>query len=299
MNFGIMSSQTDLLIPAGISTENLYSHIAKYSQKDLIQEIVAFGFKTIELSGDLQILLPNLYDSTSMQDLKKLKSDLDLTFTVHLPLWSVEPSTMLSPVRNGSVQALVDHINLVRHLDPEIYVLHATGSLAAEFYRMNLPPVAKNFLLKQFQQEAMESISRILTETGIPKRRLAIETIEFPLDLTLAIADELDVSICFDTGHILAGFSGSVGFFEAFDLCLPKIAEIHLHDCPAFNQGDQIGYGRDHQPIGKGDLDINGLLDRLISEKFRGPIIIELKIQEAIESLKIIQKEKPGLFLES
>jgi sugar phosphate isomerase/epimerase len=289
MNFGIMSSQIDLLIPAGLPPEDLMSHIANYSHAQLIRQISEHGFNTIELSGDLQILLPSLYSSQSLQELLKLKSDLDLCFTIHLPLWSVEPSTLLSPVRDGSVKALIHHINLVKPLEPEIYVLHATGALAAEFYRMNIPQIAKGYLLNQFINEAKGSILKILSGTGIQNKKIAIETIEFPFGMTLALADELDISICFDTGHILAGFAGPIDFFDALEQSLPRIAEIHLHDSPLYKGDNSIGYGKDHQTLGKGDLDVVRFFDILIASNFKGPIIFELKMDEALDSLSMIQ----------
>jgi sugar phosphate isomerase/epimerase len=166
-----------------------------------------------------------------------------------------------------------------------MYVLHATGALAAEFYRMNLPDPGKAFLLRQFQQGAYESIATILNETGIPSRQLAIETIEFPLGLTLELAERLDLSICFDTGHVLVGFSGPMDFFEALELCLPRLGEIHLHDGPAQGPEHIIGYGKDHAPLGTGDLDVERLLKRLLEVEFTGPIIFELTVEEALRSL--------------
>jgi hypothetical protein len=142
-----------------------------------------------------------------MEKLLELKAR-GITYTVHLPLWSVEPSTPLRPVRRGSVEAVTQILRATRLLDPEVYVLHATGALAAEFYNMHLPEIARAYLLSQFQNGARESLEQILMETGIPSRRIAIETVEFPFDLTLELADELDLSLCLDTGHVLAGFPG-------------------------------------------------------------------------------------------
>jgi len=112
--------------------------------------------------------------------LLKLKAEKQLSFTQHLPLWSVEPSTPLTPVRQGSTLALVDSIQATRSLEPEVYVLHATGALAAEFYRMRIPEVARQLLLRQFQDGARHSIQTILAETGLPSRKLAIETWSSP-----------------------------------------------------------------------------------------------------------------------
>jgi putative tricarboxylic transport membrane protein len=141
---------------------------------------------------------------------------------------------------------------------------------------------------------AISSIKLILDETGLPSRKLAIETIEFPLDLTLEMAELLDLSICFDTGHVLAGFSGQIAFEEAFHACLPRLAEIHLHDSPNFINTGNLGYGKDHQPLGSGDLDIKVFLKRLKHANFVGPIIFELTIADAQASLAYI-KEHGGL----
>jgi len=198
-------------------------------------------------------------------------------------------------VRRGSVQALVDCIQATRPLAPQCYVLHATGALAAEFYRMNLPSAGKALILHQFQQNALQSIQAILEETGLPARQLAVETIEFPFDLTLEMAERLDLSICLDTGHVLAGFAGAVDLFSVLEQVLPRLAEIHLHDCPIPQNADQPAYGLDHQPLGSGDLDTARLLDRLNKAQFKAPIIFELTVLQALSSLQTIRQLRPHL----
>jgi sugar phosphate isomerase/epimerase len=220
---------------------------------------------------------------------------MGLSYTVHLPLWSVEPSTPLTPVRQGSAQAVIDIVKATQPLDPEVYVMHATGPLAAEFYRMRLPETARGLLLKLFQQNAGESIRSLLSETGVPSRRIAIETIEFPFELTLELAEAFDLSLCMDTGHILAGFSGPIGFFDALGACLPRLAEIHLHDAPWQGPEMTLGYGKDHQQLGQGDLDVALLLDRLAEARFNGPLIMELTVSEALASLELIRRVRPAV----
>jgi sugar phosphate isomerase/epimerase len=179
---------------------------------------------------------------------------------------------------------------------PEVFVLHATGALAAEFYRMHLPDPAKRYILNEFNNRAKESVRQILLETGIPSRKLAVETIEFPFEMTLDLANELDVSICFDTGHVLVGFSGPINFFDALEQCMPRLAEIHLHDSPKQSPEQTIPYGKDHQTLGKGDLDLAKLFDRLSEADFSGPVIFELTIEQALESLNLIREIRPGIF---
>jgi len=298
MRFGIMEMQIDLLVPQSSEPPDYRSAQAwaqlGFDHAAHTRRVAAAGFDLIELGGDLVLFFPQAYSPEAVERLAALKRELGLNYTAHLPLWSVEPSTPLTPVRHGSVRAAIDMIQATRSLEPEAYVWHATGALAAEFYRMRLPGPAHTFVLRQFQTGAFESIKTILGETGLPSRRLAIETIEFPLDLTLEIAEQLDLSLCLDTGHVLSGFSGEVEFFDAVERCLPRLTEVHLHDSYEHRPGQPIVYGRDHQKLGSGELDLGRFLDRLTAAKFNGPLIMELRIPETLASLDVIRAVRPA-----
>ena len=291
MRFGIMAMQMDMLVPPEQPAERILANITTFDHGDLVSRLAAEGFNPIELGGDLSLFLPHTFSPKAIEKLLELKTR-GVTYTVHLPLWSVEPSTPLRPVRRGSVEALTQILRATQPLDPEVYVLHATGALAAEFYNMRISRIMSALLLRQFQSGARESLEQILMETGIASRRIAIETIEFPLDLTLELADELDLSLCLDTGHVLAGFPGWFDFFDVLEKCLPRLAEIHLHDSRLMPEGKR-GYGEDHKPLGHGDLDLGRLLDRLTAARFKGPLIFELQLEEALESLRVVKQLRP------
>jgi sugar phosphate isomerase/epimerase len=290
MRFGIMNMQMSALVPPGLTAGGAVAYLAGFDHAALTAGLVEQGFKLIELGGDLTLFFPQAYAPATIEKLARLKEEKGLSYTVHLPLWSVEASTPLTPVREGSVRAVVEVVKATLPLKPESYVLHATGALAAEFYRMRIPENARALLLKLFQQGAAQSIKTLLAETGLPSRKLAIETIEFPLELTLELAYGLDTSICLDTGHILAGFAGYVPFFEALEKILPRLGQIHLHDCPQAVPGGELGYGKDHTPLGSGDLDTARLLRRLQDAGWDGPIIFELMVEEALQSLEVVRK---------
>ncbi len=291
MRFGIMAMQLEALVPPGLPAEQIMAGIMSFDHAGLAKGLAEKGFNPIELGGDLGMFIPNVYSAASVDKLGTLKSS-GLSYTLHLPLWSVEPSTPLTPVREGSVEALVQTILATRPIEPEVYVLHATGALAAEFYNMKISEMARMLILRQFQNGARESIRTILSRTGLPSRRLAIETIEFPLAMTRELAEEFDLSFCLDTGHVLAGFPGWFDFFDVLEELLPRLAEVHLHDSKKMPEGVR-GYGEDHKPLGQGDLDVGRLLDRLAAANFRGPLVFELKVDEALESLKVVESIRP------
>ncbi len=291
MRFGIMAMQLEALVPQGVPAEQIMASIMNFDHAGLAKSLFDKGFNPVELGGDLGMFLPNVYSPESVERLAALRSN-HLSYTLHLPLWSVEPSTPLTPVRAGSVEAVVQMVKAVAPLEPEVCVLHATGALAAEFYNMKISELARTLILRQFQNGARASIQSILEQTGIPSRKLAIETIEFPLDLTLELAEEFDLSLCLDTGHVLAGFPGWFDFFEVVEKLLPRLAEVHLHDCRKMPQGVR-GYGEDHKPLGTGDLDLGRFLDRLAAANFTGPLVFELNVVEALESLKVVESIRP------
>ncbi len=293
MRFGIMAMQVNRLVPAELPAGQEMAYVSEFDHAALVRQLASFGFNPIELGGDLALFMPQSFAPPAIEHMGALKEELGLSYTVHLPLWSAEPSTPLVPVRQGSVQALVDIVKATAPLAPESYVLHAYGALAAEFYRMRIPPRGKGLILNLFQNNARASVKTILEETGISSRKLAVETIEFPLDMTLALAEEFNTSICFDTGHVLSGLPGAVDFFETLDRCLPRLGEFHLHDSPQNRSQENIEYGKDHQPLGTGDLNLGQLLDRLEQVQFKGPIIFELTVEQALASMDVVRKTRP------
>jgi sugar phosphate isomerase/epimerase len=295
MRFGIMALQLGALVPEGLSPEEMQDYVSGFTHAALVRALHRQGFKLIELGGDLAAFMPQTYVPSQIKALQSLKEELGLEYTVHLPLWSVEVSTPQRYIREGSVKAVVDIIRATLPLDPELYVLHATGALAAEFTAMSLPAVGKSLILRQFQQAAMQSLQMILSTTGIPSRRLAIETVEFPLEMTLEMAEALDLSICLDVGHVISGFSGETEPTVCLARCAGRLAEIHLHDADRPAAPGNVIYGRDHRPLGAGDLDLGAFLDSVVATGFDGPVIFELRVEEARASLEVVRQVRPDL----
>jgi sugar phosphate isomerase/epimerase len=58
------------------------------------------------------------------------------------------------------------------------------------------------------------------------------------------------------------------------------------------------GYGEDHKPLGAGDLDLGAFLDRLTAANFSGPLVFELSVEEALQSLGVIRSIRPDVIKE-
>lgn len=291
LRFGIEMLQPSLLIEMAMPALAGQKGVAQVAPPSmdpavLVERIADLGFTLIELNTDLNVFFPDSFGLPTIRRLQALRESKGLSYTVHLPLWSVEPSTPVQWVRQGSVEALVDAVLRLSPLEPEAYVLHATGPLAAELYRLaTIPDQARPLVMGMFQRHAAHSVEELLRRTRLPSRAIAVETIEFPFDLTLALVEEFDLSLCFDTGHVIAKYPGPVAFEEALQRSLPRLGEVHLHDAYYRPQPDGTFRRDDHLPLGEGDLPLGFLLDTLKEAGFKGPVIFELTIQEAKASL--------------
>ncbi len=71
--------------------------------------------------------------------------------------------------------------------------------------------------------------------------------------------------------------------------------EVHLHD--AYRRPGPDGSVRiaDHLPLGEGELAVEWFLGQLEEAGFRGPVVFELTIEEALASLEVIRARSPHL----
>ena len=261
--------------------------ITKCNYIDVLSASLQGQFRHFEVTADLVYVLPGLLTIEVIQQLKKIKAENNYSCSVHLPLWGIELTSPNDYIRNASIKCLVEAIKLTQELDPICWVIHATGALVSEFTRIDIPDFAKMFMNNRFASTAQESIKRIIDSTKISSRKLAVENVEFPFKAMEDCIESLDLSICFDTGHLLAGYSGvwEQGVVDFYDTYHDRIIELHLHD----GANPKI----DHKPLGQFDLPVKELLFKLLETKFSGPVVFELNPNEVKESMIYIKKHVP------
>jgi len=281
-----------------VAQQVIANGIPDFSRVDVVEAIrnaAGEGFSVMELSLDAKYIFDSIFTPDSVNRLAKLKDELGLSYTVHLPLWSIELATFNEPVRQGSVESIVECIKATRPLEPESYVLHATGSLAAEFSTLPYSKDMVRLICMLLAGFSRTSVEEIIIETEISPRKLAIENCLFPFDVTREVIDELDTSICFDTAHLITRMSGTESVMEFYRAHKERITEIHLQD-GTFSEYDDAIARNDHIPLGRGVMGnsvLRDFLTALAKDNFRGPLIFELSKDEARESLEHIRKVVP------
>jgi len=261
--------------------------ISSVNYTDVVKDSLQDKFTHFEVTADLAYVLPGLLSEEVINQLTEFKNRNNYSCSVHLPLWSIELASPNERIKNASIKCLVDAIELTKKLDPICWVIHATGAMISEFVTIQLPDFAKSFVTSIFASTAQESLAQIIDFTNISPRKLAVENIEFPFREMEECIQALDLSICFDTGHLLAGYSGEWGggVIEFYEMYRDRIVEFHLHD----GMKPRI----DHKPLGECELPVNELLKKLLDANFQGPIVFELNLDEVKKSMDYIHEIIP------
>ncbi len=260
---------------------------------DIVRDAMSVSYSVIEITMDAKYIVPGSITPASINQLVDLKEELGHSYTVHLPFWSIELATFNEQVRKGSVDSIIEAIELAKPLEPEAYVLHASGDLAAGFSNLNYDSNLVRLIRQLLAGFTAASVEEIVSRTEINPRELAIENVDFPYHVLREVVDDLDTSICFDTAHLLAQMSGTELVMDFYATHKDRIIEIHLQD--AAMDDDTVVHG-DHVPLGRGIMGeklLREFLLELAKDKFHGPIIFELNMNETRESLSFIRKIVP------
>ncbi|MBS3793698.1 MAG: sugar phosphate isomerase/epimerase [Candidatus Thorarchaeota archaeon] len=248
--------------------------------------------EVIELTLDVPHLIPGSLPPETVTQLINLREETGCTYTAHLPLWSVELASPNEYIRKGSVESTVAAVELAEPLEPEYYVLHSTGALAAEFSRLGFPQGIMDVFSAFMAGYSAQSIEEILEQTNLDPRRLAVENVEFPFSVTRQVIDEYDCSICFDTGHLLTKFSGDEPVVDFYREHRERIVEIHLND-GSYRECDGVAVHEDHLALGDGEMPVQEFVSEIYDDGFDGPLIFELTAQQAKRSLDLIEQLIP------
>lgn len=163
-----------------------------------------------------------LPDETEIRELEQIRRNTGLGYNIHLPT----DVSLTDPARwETAAGALQTAIERTAPLEPSVFILHL--------------PAPKTSTETEWQAAARRGLERLLS-TGISPRRIAVETLEDgPFARIQPLVEEIDLSICLDTGHLLLRAENPAVFLDTHR---ERISAIHLHG---------VAGGKDHRPLGR------------------------------------------------
>jgi sugar phosphate isomerase/epimerase len=184
--------------------------------------------------------------------LSALADELQITYNVHLPsdISLADPNPIK---RSKAVEILAGVISLAVELKPSTWTLHLP------FGRES----ASSAAIDEWRNLNREGLSRLLEMSGIAPGALSIETLFYPYAWIGDMVRSLNLSFCFDTGHMMLCGEDLHRFYTDY---ADVILIMHLHG---------VDGTRDHVP-----------LDRFTAERER-EILSFLPNYKGIVSLEI------------
>ncbi|MDJ0985485.1 MAG: cobamide remodeling phosphodiesterase CbiR [Desulfobacterales bacterium] len=149
-----------------------------------------------------------------IDELCQIGGEHDLRYNIHLPI-DVSISHSDPKKQQQAVDTLLAVINLVRPLSPTTCTLH-------------IPYYQNSYIrnhLNKWQKRVQRNLIKIL-ESGAQPELIAIETLDYPFNLLEPIIENLNLSVCLDLGHLMAGAYDMKTVFNAYG---HNTVIIHLH----------------------------------------------------------------------
>ncbi len=246
---------------------------------NIIMTGIEYGIRHYEITCDMNWMLFDSLDKTTVDRFYELKEKFDLTYSVHLPFRSVELAFPDVRISHAYCELICDYIKKLKVLGPEVYVLHPTGGVIQKHVKQS----KESYVIRRILEFTKSAIETIINGTGIDAGTIALENLKYPFINLKDIIDQTGVSVCMDAGHIVAQKADSLDIWSFLDEFYDKIIEIHLHD--GYNRStDEGGKSSAHLALGEGDLDYISLLEELKRRKYKGIIILETGFEEALSS---------------
>jgi len=222
----------------------------------LVDDVELVLFESDEISS--------LPDGGVIGELGRLAAESDLTYTVHLPL-DVQLGHPVQEERRRSVGKCVRAIERTWRLRPFAYVVHLVRNGEDE---------------AAWRRALRRSVDDLL-ETGIGRRRLCVETLDYDFSLVTPVVRECELSVCLDVGHLLLRDKDPVALLARH---LDSTRVVHLHG---------VRNGRDHLPVDVLDETLLAEVLGLVGEKSDTDRVVTLEVfgQRQLERSLAAMKE--------
>lgn len=242
--------------------------LVKKHIKDIVVDIIAHGFKTIEISYEIPHSLE--MDKKFFSFLRGLKKD-GIEFSMHAPFLEINFGSFFEDMRKFSKKRMLKALNLAEMAGCTPFVVHPCYS----FVRGKADYIEKE-TRKHFTEDLKDIVEKG-KEKGI---KIALENVQMPffffynMDDFLSLQKDIpELYIALDIGHAyISKFSkGNKHPEESIiedikKVGLNNIAHVHLHN--------NTGIRDDHSII-KGNINLKKILKFLYENGYNEKVIIE------------------------
>ena len=192
-------------------------------------------------------------------ELCRLAGEFDLSYNVHLPT-DISVSDRDPAQQHRAVETMIRVMELVRPLDASALILHVP--YREESYAENI--------VKHWRDGVYQNLTKIKSAVDM-QDIIAIETLDYPLELLEDVVLDLDLSICLDLGHLMVYDHDLIEVFDKYSF---YTSVIHLHG---------VENGGDHTTLERLSENSTSTVMRIL-KRFTGVVSLEVFSFENLDS---------------
>jgi sugar phosphate isomerase/epimerase len=151
---------------------------------------------------------------TVITELCRLAAEFDLSYNVHLPT-DISISDRNSTRRQCAVETMMRVMELVQPLEPSALVLHIPFDEVSY----------DDSIVEKWRERVYRSLSKLKATVETPDI-IAIETLNYPLEMLESLILDLGLMICLDLGHLMVYEYDLLEVFSKYGF---KTSVVHLH----------------------------------------------------------------------
>ncbi len=226
------------------------------------------GFDLVQLLFFGREYLEEMMSPRIIKDLKAIKDESGLRYTVHLPsdLELLNPSEACMEESISVIEKIMAETEI---LDIDGYVLHVDRLVKGS------PSVDLDREYFNLFHRALDAISARLANSA---KNILIENTTYDLTFFSSLIMRSRCSVCMDAGHISLHGHDYGRFIELFH---QKIRQVHLHG---------VSGGRDHQALTGLDVVSAGLFNHFLKD-FAGSVILEVyNLKDLVKSGEYMER---------
>lgn len=232
--------------------------------------------KTAPIFDDIEIVLfessdfSNLPNPETVREIGDILKENDTTCTIHFPIdrnaGSKDPNE-----RAAFVKQVFEIVELFEPISPYAYILHLQG--------IGHKGISSEADIEAWHRGSGEVCSNLSRGLGIDLKRIAVESLGYPVEWHEDIVKANGFSYCIDLGHSWLYFEN---WFDVLKKYISESRVIHLHG---------VSDGKDHISLSKNDGNDLSMALREIKKSFNGVLTLEVfNENDTFESLEIVKK---------
>lgn len=212
----------------------------------------------------------NIPGQKDLEELKRVGSSQDLTYTVHLPL-DIDLGSGTSGKRKSAVEQVGELVGRMSVLNPHAYILHMNLSKRSE----------RN--IGRWQGRVSRSLEEIAGLRSVVPQNIAIENLSYPFGYIDTLVLRNGFSICVDIGHLIVM---GIDPLEHLKRYFGVTRVIHLHG---------VDGRKDHVSLKHLDAVLMRRIIRFLKDNsYRGVLTLEIFSQtDFYESMGVLWENIP------